>query len=169
MEILSGGGLKQFWKSRWMAGSKNRVFRRGGVDFFWNNPITAHIFTANHIKGLLVATPSLDQSNRSPGFLKFQLNKINHLTLKMASAQVIKMSVTNNSPSQDSMASHPDDHFQSKYVNPGFKPFSYNRNSYKDQLGGGIIALPHVPLAGGHFETQTMQTADCADRADCAD
>ena len=40
LEILSGGGLKQFWKSRWMGGggSKNRTFRRGGVDFFWNNP-----------------------------------------------------------------------------------------------------------------------------------
>ena len=44
------------------------------------------------------------------------------LTLKMASAQVVEMSVTNNSPSQDS--SHPDDLFQSRYVTPGFKPFS---------------------------------------------
>ena len=43
----------------------------------------------------------------------------NDLTLKMASAQVI----ANNSPSQDS--NHPDDHFQSRYVTPGFKPFSY--------------------------------------------
>ena len=33
------------------------------------------------------------------------------LTLKMASAQVVKTSVGNNSPSQDS--SHPDDHLQS--------------------------------------------------------
>ena len=33
LEILRGGGLKQFWKS------KNRAFRHGGVDFFWNNPI----------------------------------------------------------------------------------------------------------------------------------
>ena len=49
MEIQMGGGgvfklgnpgeLKQFWKSRWMGGSKNRAFRRGGVDFFWNNPL----------------------------------------------------------------------------------------------------------------------------------
>ena len=38
LEILRGGGLKQFWKSRWKGGSKNRAFRRGGVDFFWNNP-----------------------------------------------------------------------------------------------------------------------------------
>ena len=43
-------------------------------------------------------------------------------TLKMASAQVVETSVTNNSPSQDS--SHPDDLFQSRYVTPGFKPFS---------------------------------------------
>ena len=41
LQILSGGGLKQFCKSRWMGGggSKNRAFCRGGVDFFWNNPI----------------------------------------------------------------------------------------------------------------------------------
>ena len=34
------GGLKQFLKSRLMGGggSKNCAFRRGGVDFFWNNP-----------------------------------------------------------------------------------------------------------------------------------
>ena len=36
-----GRGLKQFWKSRWMGGgSKNRAFRCGGVDFFWNNPLS---------------------------------------------------------------------------------------------------------------------------------
>ena len=34
-----------------------------------------------------------------------------HLTLKMASTQVVKTSVANKSPSQES--SHPDDHFQS--------------------------------------------------------
>ena len=37
------------------------------------------------------------------------------------------MSVTNNSPSQD--FSHPDDLFQSRYVTPGFKPFSYKKVS----------------------------------------
>ena len=36
------------------------------------------------------------------------------LTLKMASAQVVETSVTNNSPSQDSY--HPDDLFQSRYI-----------------------------------------------------
>ena len=41
----------------------------------------------------------------------------------MASAQVVVASVANNSPSQDS--NHPDDLFQSRYVTPGFKPFSY--------------------------------------------
>ena len=41
----------------------------------------------------------------------------------MASAQVVETSVANNSPSQDS--NHPDDHFQPRYVTPGFKPFSY--------------------------------------------
>ena len=41
-------------------------------------------------------------------------SKINHLTRKMASAQVVETSVANNSPSQD--FSHPDDHFQSRYI-----------------------------------------------------
>ena len=40
--------------------------------------------------------------------------KYYHLTLKMASAQVVETSVTNNSPSQDS--NHPDDLFQSRQV-----------------------------------------------------
>ncbi|XP_074617180.1 uncharacterized protein LOC141876458 [Acropora palmata] len=44
----------------------------------------------------------------------------------MASAQVVEMSVANNSPSQDS--SHSDDLFQSRYVTPGFKPCSYLMN-----------------------------------------
>ena len=38
LEILSGGGVWQFWKSGRKEGSKKRAFRRGGVDFFWNNP-----------------------------------------------------------------------------------------------------------------------------------
>ena len=36
------------------------------------------------------------------------------------------VSKSNNSLSQDS--SHPDDHFQSRYVTAGFKPFSYLRS-----------------------------------------
>ena len=51
----------------------------------------------------------LTQSNRPPLFLNFQLTNY-HLTLKMASAQVVEASVANNSPSQDS--NHPD-HFHS--------------------------------------------------------
>ena len=41
----------------------------------------------------------------------------------MASAQVVETSVANDSSSQNS--NHPDDLFQSRYVTPGFKPFSY--------------------------------------------
>ena len=48
--------------------------------------------------------------------------------VKMASAQVVETSVTNNSPSQDSY--HPDDLFQSRYATPGFKPFSYLLSLY---------------------------------------
>ena len=47
LEILRGGGLKQFWKSRWKGGSKNRAFRRWGVDFFWNNPFRVEGFELN--------------------------------------------------------------------------------------------------------------------------
>ena len=49
--------------------------------------------------------------------------RVSSVDSKMASTQVFKTSVANNSPSQDS--SHPDNHFQSMYVTPGFKPFSY--------------------------------------------
>ena len=76
-----------------------------------------------NITHLPTATLSTDQSNRSPMFFEFSTDLYYHLTLKMASAQVVETSVTNNSPSQDS--SHPDDLFQSRYVTPGFKPFSY--------------------------------------------
>ena len=41
LEILRGGGLKQFWKSRLGGrgggGLKNCAFHRGGVEFSWNN------------------------------------------------------------------------------------------------------------------------------------
>ena len=68
---------------------------------------------ANRITYLPTATLSTDQSNRSPEFLNFQLTYMHyHLTLKMASAQVVETSVTNNSPFQDSY--HPDDLFQSR-------------------------------------------------------
>ena len=43
------------------------------------------------------------------------------LTLKMASVQVVKAPFAKSSPSQDS--SHID-FFLSRYVTPGFKPFS---------------------------------------------
>ena len=47
------------------------------------------------------------------------LDKDYHLTLNVASAQVVETSVANNSPSHDS--NHPDDLLQSRYVTPGFK------------------------------------------------
>jgi len=46
------------------------------------------------------------------------------LDLKLTSH---RLSVVNKSPFQDS--SHPDDHFQSRYVTPGFKTFSYKEVS----------------------------------------
>ena len=76
--------------------------------------MTAHIFTVNHITTLATITLTLDQPNRSQGFLNFQLTKTDHLTLKLASPQVVETSVTNNSPSQGS--THADYHFQSSYT-----------------------------------------------------
>ena len=55
-------------------------------------------------------------------FFAHTKNKLIMVNLKMASAQVVETSVTNNSPSQDSY--HPDDLFHSTYVTPGFKPLS---------------------------------------------
>ena len=55
----------------------------------------------------------------------------------MASAQIVETSVTNNSPSQES--NHPDDLFQSRYVTPGFKTFSY------------LVFLELVKFTGKHW------------------
>ena len=54
----------------------------------------------------------------------------------MASARVVKTSVATNSPSQDS--NHPDDLFQSRYVTPGFKPFSYDCYCYYYYFPDGL-------------------------------
>ena len=45
-----------------------------------------------------------------------------HLTLKMTTAQVVEMSVTNNSLSKD--YPHPEDHDKPITNTPGFKPFT---------------------------------------------
>ena len=98
--------------------SSDRSFITHLMNTLFTWPITTQVFTANHIMGLAMATLSMDSSN----CLNFPLTKIHNLTLKMASAQEIKASVANNSRSQDS--SHPNDHFQSRYVIGGFKSFS---------------------------------------------
>ena len=43
---------------------------------------------------------SIDQPNRSTGYVNFQLNKTDHLTLKMATAEIVERSVASNSASQ---------------------------------------------------------------------
>ena len=49
---------------------------------------------------------------------------------------------TNNSPSQDSDSSHPDDHFQWRYFNPGCKPFSYSLfYAFTNLLGQHVCLL----------------------------
>ena len=42
-----GGGLKQFWKSRWKGGGQKNVPSIGGLDFFWNNPISTHLYQSS--------------------------------------------------------------------------------------------------------------------------
>ena len=57
----------------------------------------------------------------------------------MASAQVVEMSVTNNSPSQYSYL--PDDLFQSRYATPGFKPFSELPYAFSRSY---VVSMPGV-------------------------
>ena len=45
-----------------------------------------------------------------------------YLTLKMTTAQIVEMSVTNNSLSKD--YPHPDDHTRQTTDTPGFQPFT---------------------------------------------
>ena len=42
-----GGGLKQFWKTRWKGGVKKTCLPLGGLDFFWNNPISTHLYQSS--------------------------------------------------------------------------------------------------------------------------
>ena len=66
------------------------------------------------------------------------------LFLKMASTQVVQTSIANNSQPQDS--NHPDNHFQSRYVIPGFKPVSYGKLSLRSrcpQLDRHVNVLPN--------------------------
>ena len=53
------------------------------------------------------------------------LDSEDHLTLKMTSAQVVEMSVTNNSSFQN--YTHPDDHTIRTTDTPRFKPFTLIR------------------------------------------
>ena len=50
----------------------SRIYQR--LLYQLTNQISTHVFTANHITHLPTATLSTDQSNRSPGFLNFQLS-----------------------------------------------------------------------------------------------
>ena len=49
-----------------------------------------------------------------------------HLTLKIASTQVVELSVANNSPSQDS--NHPDDLFQSTEIRYSSQNHTQSKN-----------------------------------------
>ena len=77
----------------------------------------------------------------------------------MASAQVVETSVTNNSPSQDS--NHPDDLFQSRYVAPGFKPFSYEEVDVALLLGINCarVIKPREIIPGNDDDPYDKRTA----------
>ena len=53
--------------------------------------------------------------------------RVTEVTLKMASAQVVETSVTDNSPSQDS--NHPDDLFQSRCFYPKLNVAMFSRKN----------------------------------------
>ncbi|KAK2574026.1 hypothetical protein P5673_000144 [Acropora cervicornis] len=89
---------------------------------------TSHIiFTARKITLQMSALMVQVQLNQTSSSLTIKTGRTGsqfnyHLTLKMASAQVVESSVTNNSPCQDSNDS--DDLSQSVYATLGFKPFT---------------------------------------------
>lgn len=77
------------------------------------------------------------------GFSIFNRVKL-HLTLKIASAQVVETLVANNSPSEDSK--HSDGHFQVMYVTPGFK-YIFNSIGLYVLTGTWLIDLDSVCVA----------------------
>ena len=97
----------------------------GCVDIFWTSMFPILLCPRNGDSSPL---------NTTIGTVWTLLNKLNHdtthviqltLTLKMTTAQVVKMSVTvnNNSPIHDYV--HPDDHTQPTFeMTLGFKPFT---------------------------------------------
>ena len=54
-------------------GKSNKLFIIHLTTDLFTWPISAHVFTANHITHLPMATLSIDQSNHSPAFLNIQL------------------------------------------------------------------------------------------------
>ena len=62
LEILRGGGLKQFWKSRWKGGSKKPCLPSWGCGFFLEKPINMLLITVRtyifSFYSLVMAAPS---------------------------------------------------------------------------------------------------------------
>ena len=74
-----------------------------------------HVLTTNHI------TTKLTNPNHDHRHKYHNLMTTLHLTLKMTTAQLVEMSVTNSSLSKD--YPHPDDHAKQRADTPGFKSF----------------------------------------------
>ena len=75
----------------------------------------------------------------------------------MAPGQVVKTLVTSNNTSQDS--NHEDDHFQSTYITPGFKPFSYSQqsNAILAKKFAYVISLLHNILDAGWQSSEAVE------------
>ena len=80
------------------------------------NHCNFHILTTNN------TTTKLTNQNHNQRHKYQYLMTTLLLTLKMTTAQVVEMSVTNNSLSKEYL--HPDDHAQEITDTPGFKPFT---------------------------------------------
>ena len=80
------------------------------------NHYNFHVLTTNHITTKMTKYPNQNQRHKY-----HHLTTTLHFTL-MTTAQVVEMSVTNNSLSKD--YPHPDDHAKQITDTPGFKPFT---------------------------------------------
>ena len=64
LEIRVGGGVTVSQEIRVGGGSKNLAIRRGGVDFFWNNPIGNVASVSYHYKRNLVNIQKVNEMTR---------------------------------------------------------------------------------------------------------
>ena len=112
------------------------------------NHYNFHILTTNH------NTRKLTNPHQDPRHKYHHLTTTLHLTLKMTTAQVVEMSVTNNSLSKGYI--HPDHHAKQITDTPGFKPLTKNSDIIQYvqwnlcqlvNLGPNVVAAYRGPFA----------------------